>query len=418
MANLPASYYGFQAHNVTCVDGAWAGHNCTIPGQQLYCQLVNVTEHYNTSTITMGQDRGKYDFYVGLALAVSSSIFIGGSFILKKKGLLRLARKGSMRAGQGGHAYLKEWLWWAGLLSMGAGEAANFAAYAFAPATLVTPLGALSVLVSAVLSSYFLTERLNLHGKLGCLLSILGSTTMVIHAPQEEEITSLEDMAEKLVDPGFCVFATLVIIVALIFIFVVGPRHGQTNILVYITICSVIGALSVSCVKGLGIAIKEAIAGKNVVGNPLAWILLLGLVACVSTQINYLNKALDIFNTSLVTPIYYVFFTTSVLTCSAILFKEWGHMGSDDVIGTLSGFSTIIIGIFLLHAFKDISVSLANLAVSMRKEERAFPTANGLGSHSTYEMLHESNEDMEDRDMGSSFDSVSRRNGAMTSLDH
>lgn len=55
---------------------------------------------------------------------------------------------------------------------------------------------------SAVLSSYFLTERLNLHGKLGCLLSVLGSTTMVIHAPQEEEIDSLKDMAEKLMDPG------------------------------------------------------------------------------------------------------------------------------------------------------------------------------------------------------------------------
>jgi len=65
----------------------------------------------------MIQGRGKYDFYIGLGLAMSSSIFIGGSFILKKKGLLRLARKGSMRAGQGGHAYLKEWLWWAGLLS-------------------------------------------------------------------------------------------------------------------------------------------------------------------------------------------------------------------------------------------------------------------------------------------------------------
>lgn len=33
---------------------------------------------------------------------------------------------------------------------MGAGEAANFAAYAFAPATLVTPLGALSVLIRYV----------------------------------------------------------------------------------------------------------------------------------------------------------------------------------------------------------------------------------------------------------------------------
>lgn len=64
----------------------------------------------------------------------------------------------------------------------------------------------MSLYCSAVLSSYFLTERLNLHGKLGCLLSILGSTTMVIHAPQEEEISSLEHMTKKLVDPGTDMF--------------------------------------------------------------------------------------------------------------------------------------------------------------------------------------------------------------------
>lgn len=45
------------------------------------------------------------------------------------------------------------------------GEAANFAAYAFAPASLVTPLGALSVLISAVLASKYLNEKLNLLGK-------------------------------------------------------------------------------------------------------------------------------------------------------------------------------------------------------------------------------------------------------------
>ena len=38
-------------------------------------------------------------------------------------------------------------LWWAGMLTMIVGEAANFAAYAFAPAILVTPLGALSIFV-------------------------------------------------------------------------------------------------------------------------------------------------------------------------------------------------------------------------------------------------------------------------------
>nr|XP_035979587.1 magnesium transporter NIPA2-like [Halichoerus grypus] len=140
---------------------------------------------------------------------------------------------------------------------MGADEAANFAAYAFAPTTLVTPLEALSVLVSAILSSYLLNDSVFM-GKIGCLLSILGSTVTVIHAPKEEEIETLSEMSHKLGDPSF------VIIMSLILIFIVGPHHGQTNILVYITICSVIGVFSASCVKGLDIAIKELFAGKTV----------------------------------------------------------------------------------------------------------------------------------------------------------
>lgn len=56
--------------------------------------------------------------------------------------------------------------------------------------------------LSAILSSFFLNEKLNLHGKIGCLLSILGSTVMVIHAPQEEEVETLDEMSHKLGDPG------------------------------------------------------------------------------------------------------------------------------------------------------------------------------------------------------------------------
>lgn len=48
---------------------------------------------------------------------------------------------------------------------MGIGEAENFTAYAFAPASLITPLGALSVLVSTILASKYLNEKLNLLGK-------------------------------------------------------------------------------------------------------------------------------------------------------------------------------------------------------------------------------------------------------------
>lgn len=54
-------------------------------------------------------------------------------------------------AGSGGYSYLAKPLWWAGMLTMVVGEIANFAAYAFAPAILVTPLGALSIIVRSVL---------------------------------------------------------------------------------------------------------------------------------------------------------------------------------------------------------------------------------------------------------------------------
>ncbi|CAE5958261.1 unnamed protein product [Arabidopsis arenosa] len=46
----------------------------------------------------------------GLVLALSSSFFIGASFIVKKKGLKKAASTGT-RAGVGGYSYLYEPLW-------------------------------------------------------------------------------------------------------------------------------------------------------------------------------------------------------------------------------------------------------------------------------------------------------------------
>lgn len=59
---------------------------------------------------------GKRRYLIGLVLALMSTVFIGSSFIIKKVGLYKLSSRGSLRAGQGGYGYLKEWIWWAGFL--------------------------------------------------------------------------------------------------------------------------------------------------------------------------------------------------------------------------------------------------------------------------------------------------------------
>jgi hypothetical protein len=48
--------------------------------------------------------------------------------VIKKKGLLQATAKSGNVAGEG-HAYLKSWVWWIGMIIMVVGEICNFAAF-------------------------------------------------------------------------------------------------------------------------------------------------------------------------------------------------------------------------------------------------------------------------------------------------
>jgi magnesium transporter len=291
----------------------------------------------------------------GLLLAISSSIFIGTSFIVKKKGLRRAGVSG-IRAGSGGYSYLREPLWWIGMLTMVVGEGANFAAYAFAPAILVTPLGALSILVSAILAHVLLNERLNVFGLVGCVLCITGSLAIVLHAPEEAPLTSVLQVWELAIQPAFVLYAAAALGATCALIWRVPPDVQATNVLVYVGICSTVGSLSVMACKALGTALKLTAEGNNQLTHPQTYFFLAVVAASVITQMNYLNKALDLFNTAIVTPIYYVMFTSLTIAASMIMFREQQTPAA--VATELSGFITIVCGTFLLHATKDLDVSL------------------------------------------------------------
>lgn len=332
----------------------------------------------NSSKMSNSQTVSSEDitsFWIGFGLAFSSTIFIGTSFIFKKLGLRRLASQGT-RADQGGYGYLKEWLWWAGMSLMILGEFANFAAYAFAPATLVTPLGALSVIVSSVLSSIFLREKLNLLGKMGCALCVIGSTVMVLHSPQEQAVDNMDALKSKVQEPGFIVYALLMVGTAVAFMIFLAPKYGTRTVLIYVTICSTLGSFTVMGCKGVGVAIQQTIHGQNQFTNWITYVFLAVVIVCILVQMNFLNRALDIYNTAVVTPIYYVFFTTCVIVASLVLYKEFFSMSVKDIFGFICGFLTIVMGIFQLNAFRDVSISLQNMTKA-RKDSSDNIHSNG-----------------------------------------
>lgn len=240
------------------------------------------------------------------------------------------------------------------------GEAANFAAYAFAPATLVTPLGALSILVTAVLAHFFLKEKLNIFGWVGCILCIVGSTTIVVNAPEERMVQSVQELWSLAMQPEFLIYAFSTVATILFLIFYVAPLLGATNMLVYIGICSLVGSLSVMSCKVLGIALKLTLSGNNQFVYPQTYLSLAVVAVSVITQMNYLNKALDLFNTAVVTPFYYVLFTMATVLASVIMFKDWEQQTGPQIVSVMCGFSTILCGTFMLHATKDVDLPNLN----------------------------------------------------------
>ncbi|XP_010246717.1 PREDICTED: probable magnesium transporter NIPA2 [Nelumbo nucifera] len=289
----------------------------------------------------------------GFVLAVSSSFFIGSSFIVKKKGLMRAGMHG-VRAGLGGFSYLYEPLWWLGMISMAIGEIANFAAYAFAPAILVTPMGALSIIFSSVLAHFILDEKLHIFGILGCVLCVVGSVTIVLHAPREKAVESVKEVWNLATGPGFIVYICIVSLLVLVLIFRFVPRYGQKYMVVYVGICSLMGSLTVMSVKAVGIALKLTFSGLNQFIYFQTWVFIVVVVLCCLMQLNYLNKALDTFNTAVISPVYYVMFTSFTIIASMIMFKDWDSQDASQIATELCGFVTIFSGTFLLHKTKDM----------------------------------------------------------------
>ncbi|KAJ3191479.1 hypothetical protein HK101_007679 [Irineochytrium annulatum] len=233
------------------------------------------------------------------------------------------------------------------------GELCNVAAYAFSPAILVTPLGAVSVVVSAILSDLLLKEKLNFSAKIGCAQCMLGAVLLVINAPASNTTTTLKSFWTLAGSWIFLVYFAVNMIALLLLVFLAAPRWGERWPLIYISICSILGSFVVVSMQGLGSAIVYTAShpDDNQFKDWTMYPLLVMVVLSGVMQINYLNKALNIFSTAIVTPVYYVFFTTATLLCSAILLRDFMFDTVVNGVSALVGFCVIVGGVALLFAY-------------------------------------------------------------------
>ncbi|XP_058493464.1 magnesium transporter NIPA1 isoform X2 [Solea solea] len=271
----------------------------------------------------------------GIFIAVVSSFINGSTFVLQKKGIIRSVHRGG--------SYLTDVLWWSGTVAM-------------------TPLGALGVLFGAVLASWILQEHLNTLGKLGCVLCCCGSVMLIIHAPKSEAVTTRLELEERLSDPVFVSFCVLVLVLLVALVVWVAPAHGSSNIMVYVSICSLLGSFTVPCSKGLGLAAQDVFGDEGVSSSSSrATVLFLGLlvtlVLSVLVQFFFINKALERFSSNMFEAIYYVTFTSTVILASALLFREWTLLTFTDAVAMTCALSTVCVGVVLLRISHEAEIT-------------------------------------------------------------
>eukprot|EP00708_Paratrimastix_pyriformis_P002666 GAFH01001417.1.p2 GENE.GAFH01001417.1~~GAFH01001417.1.p2 ORF type:complete len:532 (-),score=186.73 GAFH01001417.1:48-1499(-) len=256
-----------------------------------------------------------------------------------------------MKASQRNVPFTKIWMWWLGLFCMVGGEFGNFYAFAFAPAALISPLGALGVIMNAILSFIFLKERMNPYEFTGVGLTVVGSVIIVLYAPPERAVSLTSDglWHDYILQPVFLIYVGILVVGLAVLLFINWklPRIANRHVVVYALICAVVGSFTVMGGKGGSSLIQTTLSVSNQLFHPLPWILLVICGVTAVTQIRFLNKALLHYRSSEVIPVYYVLFTTGSILAGTILYQEFNDLTWYGTISFFLGVAVVFSGIYL-----------------------------------------------------------------------
>ncbi|KAA1466270.1 DUF803-domain-containing protein [Dentipellis sp. KUC8613] len=217
--------------------------------------------------------------------------------------------------------YLKSKLWWSGFLLMNVGELGNFISYAFAPASVVAPLGTFALIANCVFAPFLLGERFRKRDLLGIALAVFGAVTVVLSTNTSSTRLSPSDLIHAISQRHFIVY-TLVYVVAAVVLAGLseGPR-GRQWVLVDVGICALFGGFTVLATKGV-----STLLTMEWIDMFKEWITYPIIVVLIGTgvgQIKYLNRALMRFDSKVVIPTQFVLFNLSAIVGSALLYGDF-----------------------------------------------------------------------------------------------
>ncbi|KAI9761261.1 MAG: hypothetical protein M1835_008214 [Candelina submexicana] len=241
--------------------------------------------------------------------------------------------------------YLKSSYWWAGILLMTVGEAGNFLAYGFAPASIVSPLGVVALVSNCVIAPFMLKERFRLRDFGGVVVAVAGAVVVVLSANSSERKLGQSEIWDAITRWEFEVYLG-VTVAAIIALMLASGKYGEKSILIDLGLVGLFGGYTALSTKGIASLLSYTF--WHVVTFPITYLLLAILIFTAFMQIRYVNRALQRFDSTVVIPTQFVLFTISVIIGSAVLYRDFKQATAGQVGEFVGGCALTFLGVYLI----------------------------------------------------------------------
>lgn len=167
-------------------------------------------------------------------------------------------------------------------------------AYAFAPASLVAPLGSTALVANAFIAPLLNDEPLRSTDLLGVLLIALGAATFVFSSPLHEKILLPSDVLEALQTLAFQLYSLFSLLLISLLAYLSQTSYAEEYILIDVGLSAVAGGFTVISTKAISSFLNRLFL--RTFQHWISWGIVIVLVGSALVQVNYINKALQRFD--------------------------------------------------------------------------------------------------------------------------
>jgi|EP01047_Picozoa_sp_COSAG01_P030182 drug/metabolite transporter (DMT)-like permease len=281
-------------------------------------------------------DEGSGSMWVlGVVLSVVSSVVSNLGVNTQKLSLMREAKR---KKGAPDRSYFRQPLWLVGLLMVFTGSLGDFAALGFAAQSLVTPVGAVTMVANLFFASMWLGETLSGKDMVGTVLILIGAVLAGAFADKSDQCYTLDELVNLYAEPAFVVYVLAVLGVCALFYGIsrrcerVRAEHGvhsaqyakltKIHPFCYSLLSGTTGAQSVLFAKSTAELLEISFGGDVQFHRPVSWLILALMLCSIFLQLHFMARGLQHFDALYIVPVFQCFFITVAILGGGVYFGE------------------------------------------------------------------------------------------------